>query len=466
MSTRIMVVDDEKSMCEFMQIMLSKEGYSVSADTSADKALQTLSKFQQSDNRIDLVIADLMMPEMSGIELLNKARIIDPALEFIVMTAFASVDTAIEALKNGAFDYITKPFQVDEIKIAVRKIEERKKIKSENRMLKQQLSSGFDTFITADPNTLKILRLAQKVANSDTTILILGDSGAGKEVLSKAIHSESNRSKKPFVSVNCGALPESLLESELFGHIKGSFTGAVKDKQGLFAAADKGTIFLDEIGETSPSIQVKLLRALEEKTITPVGGTKPVTVDVRIIAATNAKLEKMVKKGEFRPDLYYRLNVFPLTIPPLKDRPKDIPLLANFFVKRHCARMELPERNIDPQTMKLLKSYSWPGNVRQLENMLERAILLAKGESILPADLPELLEELNNTGTSSTTTILSNSIMNQAADLETIEKAYIYYVLSQTNWQKAKAAKLLGIDTSTLYRKIERYKLQVPESVK
>jgi len=466
MSTRIMVVDDEKSMCEFMQIMLSKEGYDVSADTSADKALQTLSKFQQSDNRIDLVIADLMMPEMSGIELLNKARIIDPALEFIVMTAFASVDTAIEALKNGAFDYITKPFQVDEIKIAVRKIEERKKIKSENRMLKQQLSSGFDTFITADPNTLKILRLAQKVANSDTTILILGDSGAGKEVLSKAIHSESNRSKKPFVSVNCGALPESLLESELFGHIKGSFTGAVKDKQGLFAAADKGTIFLDEIGETSPSIQVKLLRALEEKTITPVGGTKPVTVDVRIIAATNAKLEKMVKKGEFRPDLYYRLNVFPLTIPPLKDRPKDIPLLANFFVKRHCARMELPERNIDPQTMKLLKSYSWPGNVRQLENMLERAILLAKGESILPADLPELLEELNNTGTSSTTTILSNSIMNQAADLETIEKAYIYYVLSQTNWQKAKAAKLLGIDTSTLYRKIERYKLQVPESVK
>jgi len=466
MSTRIMVVDDEKSMCEFMQIMLSKEGYDVSADTSADKALQTLSKFQQSDNRIDLVIADLMMPEMSGIELLNKARIIDPALEFIVMTAFASVDTAIEALKNGAFDYITKPFQVDEIKIAVRKIEERKKIKSENRMLKQQLSSGFDTFITADPNTLKILRLAQKVANSDTTILILGDSGAGKEVLSKAIHSESNRSKKPFVSVNCGALPESLLESELFGHIKGSFTGAVKDKQGLFAAADKGTIFLDEIGETSPSIQVKLLRALEEKTINPVGGTQPVTVDVRIIAATNAKLEKMVKKGEFRPDLYYRLNVFPLTIPPLKDRPKDIPLLANFFVKRHCARMELPERNIDPQTMKLLKSYSWPGNVRQLENMLERAILLAKGESILPADLPELLEELNNTGTSSTTTILSNSIMNQAADLETIEKAYIYYVLSQTNWQKAKAAKLLGIDTSTLYRKIERYKLQVPESVK
>ena len=461
-----MVVDDEKSMCEFMEIMLSKEGYDVSYDTSADKALQTLDKVQQSDNRVDIVIADLMMPEMSGIELLNKARAIDSELEFIVMTAFASVETAIEALKNGAFDYITKPFQVDEIKIAVRKIEERKKIKSENLMLKQQLRSGFDTFITADPNVIKILRLAQKVANSDTTILILGDSGAGKEVLSKAIHSESNRSKQPFISINCGALPENLLESEMFGHIRGSFTGAVKDKQGLFAAADKGTIFLDEIGETSPSIQVKLLRALDEKTITPVGGTKPITVDVRIIAATNAKLEKMVKKGEFRPDLYYRLNVFPLIIPPLKDRPKDIPLLANYFVKRHCARMELPEKNIDPQTMELLKSYNWPGNVRQLENMLERAILLAKGESILPADLPELVEGSEDTVISSTTSILSNSIINQPADLETIEKAYIYYVLCQTNWQKSKAAKLLGIDSSTLYRKIERYKLEIPAAVK
>lgn len=466
MPARILVVDDEESMCEFMQIMLSKEGYEVTSDISANNALKVLDRAKKSENKIDLMIADLMMPEMSGIELLGKAKAIDPELEFIVMTAFASVETAIEALKKGAFDYITKPFKVDEVKIAVKKVEERKQIRNENKILKQQLRSGFDSFITNDSEVKKILELAQKVANSDTTVLILGDSGTGKEVLSKAIHAESNRNQKPFISINCGALPENLLESELFGHVKGSFTGAVKDKQGLFAAADSGSIFLDEIGETSLSIQVKLLKVLEDKTITPVGGTKPIAVDVRIIAATNAKLEKKVKQGEFRPDLYYRLNVFPLTIPPLKDRPNDIPLLANYFVKRHCAKMELPEKSIDPRTLELLKAYHWPGNVRQLENMLERGIILSKGESIMPSDLPELSDAKEATTAISTTSILANSIINQPADLETIEKSYIYYVLSQTDWQKAKAAKLLGIDVSTLYRKIERYKLQLPEGVK
>ncbi len=308
----------------------------------------------------------------------------------------------------------------------------------------------------------RILHLAKKVANSDTTILILGESGVGKEVLAKAIRSESNRADKAFVSVNCGALPENLLESELFGHVRGAFTGAVKDKQGLFAVADKGTIFLDEIGETSPAIQVKLLRALEEKIITPVGSTKSMCIDVRIIAATNANLEKRVKKGEFRPDLYYRLNVFPITIPPLRDRPADIELLANYFLKRHCARMEIPEKKIVPETMALLKSYSWPGNIRQLENVLERAIILAKGSAILPSDIPELVEksmENRITGVSSDSlTVLSKL----SPDLDTIEKAYIYYILSENNWHKSKVAKLLGIDTSTLYRKIERYGLQPP----
>jgi len=442
MPTHIMVVDDEDSMCEFMRIMLSKEGYDVTADTSAS--------------------ADLMMPEMSGIELLTKAKSIDVGLDFIVMTAFASVETAIEALKKGAFDYVTKPFKIDEVKIAIKKIEERKRIKSENLMLKKQLHCDFESFITNDPKVKRILHLAKKVANSDTTILILGESGVGKEVLAKAIRSESNRADKAFVSVNCGALPENLLESELFGHVRGAFTGAVKDKQGLFAVADKGTIFLDEIGETSPAIQVKLLRALEEKIITPVGSTKSMCIDVRIIAATNANLEKRVKKGEFRPDLYYRLNVFPITIPPLRDRPADIELLANYFLKRHCARMEIPEKKIVPETMALLKSYSWPGNIRQLENVLERAIILAKGSAILPSDIPELVEksmENRITGVSSDSlTVLSKL----SPDLDTIEKAYIYYILSENNWHKSKVAKLLGIDTSTLYRKIERYGLQPP----
>ncbi|MCP4583390.1 MAG: sigma-54-dependent Fis family transcriptional regulator [candidate division Zixibacteria bacterium] len=462
MSTRIMVVDDESSMCEFMRIMLAKEGYSVLADTSAQNALKTLQNSQKSTDKFDLVISDLMMPEMSGIELLSQAKSIDPKLDFIVMTAFASVETAIEALKKGAFDYVTKPFKIDEVKLAVKKIEESKKIKSENRMLKQQLSQGFEGFVSDDPKVKKILNLARKVANSDTTILILGESGVGKEVLSKSIHSESNRATGPFISINCGALPETLLESELFGHVKGSFTGAIKNKQGLFTAADGGTILLDEIGETSQTIQVKLLRMLEEKTITPIGDTKSQTVDVRIIAATNANLEVMVKNGSFRPDLFYRLNVFPITIPPLRKRPNDIMLLANYFIKRHCAKMEIAEKELAEDTLELLHTYKWPGNVRQLENMLERAVILTKGAAILPSDFPELADKSVNLKSTSSILTSQVSASGKQPDLETIEKAYIYFVLSQTKWQKAKAAKILGIDTSTLYRKIERYQLQMP----
>lgn len=461
MPTRIMVIDDENSMCEFMSIMLSKEGYEVTADTSPIKALEILSGTQGTTDKIDLVIADLMMPEMTGLELLSKAKAIDPSLDFIVMTAFASVETAIEALKNGAFDYVTKPFKVDEVKLAVKKIDERNRMKSENKLLKEQLRSGFETFITDDPAMKNIIQLARKVADSDTTVLILGESGTGKEVLSKAIHSESNRGKQPFISINCGALPETLLESELFGHVRGAFTGAVKDKQGLFAAASGGTIFLDEIGETSPAIQVKLLRMLEEKTITPVGGTKQLSVDVRIITATNADLEQKVKRTEFRPDLYYRLNVFPITIPPLRQRSGDIKLLAYYFVKRHCAKLEIPEKEIAAETMELLEKYKWPGNVRQLENVLERGVLLAKGEAIKPADLPELVEKATSAqgGHSATAPI---ALEKAEPNLESIEKAYIHYILFQTNWQKSKAARILGIDVSTLYRKIEKYGLTEP----
>jgi len=408
------------------------------------------------------------MPEMSGIDLLAKAKTIDPELDFIVMTAFASVETAIEALKKGAFDYVTKPFRVDEVKLAVRKIEESKKIKSENKILRQQLTGGFDSYITDDPQMKKIIELAKKVADSDTTILILGESGAGKEVLSKAIHFASNRKEAPFISVNCGALPESLLESELFGHVKGSFTGAIKNKDGLFKAADGGTILLDEIGETSAAIQVKLLRVLEEKTFTPVGDTKAHLVDVRIITATNANLENLVKTGIFRPDLFYRLNVFPITIPPLRERPKDIKLLANYFVKRHCAKLGIAEQEIAADTLEMLKAYHWPGNVRQLENMLERAVLLAKGKMIMPSDLPELSEkaDLKAADSGKFETLSGNYTdgQNSQPNLEMIEKAYIYFTLAENNWQKAKAAKILRIDASTLYRKIERYGLKAPES--
>ncbi len=452
-AARILVVDDEPSMCEFLRIMLGKEGYAVSLQTSASQALAELRQSARDPGkRFDLVVTDLMMPEMSGLELMSSSLKIDPGIDFIVMTAFGSIDTAVEALKNGAHDYITKPFKVEEIKIAIRKVIEQKRIKRQNEVLKENLSSGFDSFIGGSLAVVEIKRLAAKAAATDITVLISGESGTGKEVLARAIHSESNRSSGPFLSLNCAALPETLLESELFGHTKGSFTGAIKDKVGLFAAAADGTFFLDEVGETSPAIQAKLLRILEEKEFTPLGATKPQCVDVRLIAATNADLQERVGHGAFRADLFYRLNAFSIKIPPLRQRVDDIELLAAHFIRRHCAKLDMPEKTIAGPAMELLRSYGWPGNVRQLENILERTIMLCRESIIGQDDLPD--ELLNVTDIQSRTAHIAIG-----PDLEAMEKAYIYYTLSQTAWNKAQAAKILGIDLSTLYRKIERYGL-------
>jgi len=451
---KILVVDDEESMCKFMQIMLKKEGYCVSTSQDAPTALERI----KSEN-YDLVIADLMMPEMSGLELLSQAKSANPDLDFIVMTAFASVDSAIEALKKGAFDYITKPFKVDEIKIAVRKSLEQKEIVHENVQLKNELKTrfDFDCFIGNSPEIVKLKKMAEKISISDSTVLIQGESGTGKELIARAIHYHSPRSNKPFITINCAALPENLLESELFGHVKGSFTGAVKDKEGLFKVADGGTFFLDEVGMTSSAIQAKLLRALEEKEINPVGSTAPIKVDVRLIAATNADLEQEVKLGNFRADLYYRLHVIPLRIPPLRERKDDIKLLSSYFIREYCRKMQTEEKDITEETMKRLLSCKWLGNVRELENALEHAVLLSKGSQITVEDLPQDIKEGREidlvTETQPTTPML-----------ETIEKAYIFWVLNQTGWQKSKAASILGIDSSTLYRKIEKYKLKSPSS--
>jgi two-component system response regulator HydG len=452
---KIMVVDDEESMCNFMQIMLEKEGYKTVTSQDSKIALERIKK-----ENYDLVVADLMMPEMSGLELLSKAKSIDPDLSFIVMTAFASVDTAIEALKTGAYDYITKPFKVDEIKIAIKKCLEQKKIKHENIRLKQELKkkSDFDCFIGNSPEIIKLKKMAEKVARSDSTVLIEGESGTGKELIAKAIHYHSQRADKSFVTINCAALPENLLESELFGHIKGSFTGAIRDKEGLFKVADGGTFFLDEVGMTSPAIQVKLLRALEEKEITPVGGTTPIKVDVRLIAATNADLEQEVKLGNFRPDLYYRLNVISIRIPPLRERKDDIKLLTSYFIKKYCENMGIEKKSTSEETLKFLLSYKWPGNVRELENTIEHAVLLAKENQINLEDLPEKIKEPNPVE-------LVTDTKPSTPTLEAIEKAYIYWVLSQTGWQKSKAASILGIDSSTLYRKIEKYQLKSPIAI-
>lgn len=450
MPARILVIDDEDSMCNFMEIMLSKEGYEV--DT-AESGPEGLDKIRQT--KYDLVLADLNMPEMSGIEVLMELKSFKKDQDLIVMTAFASVDTAIEAMKQGAVDYITKPFKIDEIKLIIEKSINRRRLESENNQLKQQLRKGgsFDSFIGAAESVVRMKKLAAEVAASDSTVLIRGESGTGKDLIARAIHQHSPRSGGPFISINCAALPENLLESELFGHKKGSFTGAIKDKDGLFKVADGGTFFLDEIGNTSMAIQVKMLRVLEEKKITPVGDTKPLSVDVRLIAATNSDLEAEVKAGRFRADLFYRLNVIPIYIPSLRERPGDIELLAESFVRRFCTKSGCAEKGISAEAMEILRHYRWPGNVRELENTLERAVLLCKADCLRAEDLPEKIQSDD-----------SMPVVSEAEPasptLESIEKAYIHWVMSQNDGKKSAAAKVLGIDVSTLYRKIERYNLK------
>lgn len=454
MPQRILVVDDESSMCEMMRIMLGKEGYDVDTEQNSAKAVGRL-----ADKNYDLVIADLKMPEMSGLDLLDKAKEGNAELPFIVMTAFASVDTAIEALKKGASDYITKPFKIDEIKIAIRKTLETSQLKTENRQLRERLGDAlsFDRILGADPRMDEVKRTAGQAAASESTILIRGESGTGKDLLAQAIHEHSPRRERPYIAVNCGALPETLLESELFGHVKGSFTGAIRDHEGLFRAAEGGTLFLDEIAEISPAIQVKLLRVLEDKNVTPIGATSGRTVNVRVIAATNADLEASVASRKFRPDLYYRLNVIQIHLPPLRDRSDDIELLCGHFIKSSCERAGCPEKSLSPAAAALLKNYRWPGNVRELQNVIERAVVLSKGGSLDVSDFPEKMREAAPVSPAGE----SNP---ESPTLESIEKAYIYWVLNQTEWQKAKAASILGIDSSTLYRKINKYGFAGPKN--
>jgi len=447
---RVLVVDDEKSMCDFMEIMLTKEGYEVETANCGSDAVE-----KSEDRPYDLIIADMMMPGMTGLELLKEVKSRRPEQDFIVMTAFASVDTAIEAMKEGALDYITKPFKVDEIKLVINKSLNNKKLSKENEQLKKQINSSFsfDNFIGKTEEIVNLKKLAMRVAGTDSTVLIRGESGTGKDLIARAIHTASNRARGPFVTINCAALPENLLESELFGYKRGAFTGAIKDKDGLFKVADGGTFFLDEVGNTSMSIQVKLLRVIEDKQVTPVGDTKPFQVDVRLIAATNADLEEAAKAGKFREDLFYRLNVLPIHIPALRERHEDIPLLTEYFINKFCERANKDIKEISTAAMKALIEYHWPGNVRELENSIERAVLLCKGDSIELEDIPAKIQE------SGQVPVISQD-KPETPTLESIEKAYIYYIMDQTKGKKARAAKLLGIDSSTLYRKLEKYKLK------
>ncbi len=444
---QILIVDDEESLRSFMEIMLKKEGYQVTLSASGDEALAELDR-----SSYDLVVTDMMMPEMTGLELLGKVKQRESAPEFIIMTAFGSVDSAIEAMKLGAADYIIKPFNVEQIKLVISRTLDKGNLVRKYSAVKRELGHdiAFDKIIGASEPMQRAIKLARQVSQSDATVLLRGESGVGKDLMACAIHNCSGRSSKPFVTINCAALPENLLESELFGHKKGAFTGAVKDKEGLFQSADEGTLFLDEIGNVSMGMQVKLLRVLEDQMITPVGETKPIKVDVRLIAATNADLEADIDAGLFRHDLYYRLNVIQVDIPSLRERPEDIPVLAEFFIKKHCCRAGKQDKSLSSEAQALLKEYSWPGNVRELENSIERAVLLSKDAVIDAGDFSEKLRS------SETQSVLKQEEPSSPT-LQSIEKAYIYYTMEQNKGNKAKVAKILGIDSSTLYRKLERY---------
>ncbi len=445
---KILVVDDEQSMVQFLTALLRRDGYEVLAARSGPEALESV-----RDHSPDVIVTDIKMPGMDGITLLEKVKGIDESIPVIIMTAYASQKSAIDALNLGAFQYMEKHAKNDEIKLAVRNALEMRKVRSENSYLKRQLKKSHATkeIIGSSEQMMQVFKMVDKVAETDSTILIFGESGTGKELIAREIHYRSRRSTGPFVSINCGALPKDLLESNLFGHVKGSFTGAVRDQLGLFQVAEAGTFFLDEVGETQPATQVKLLRALQEREIIPVGGTKPIKIDVRLVAATNADLERDVREGRFRTDLFYRLNVIPVRLPPLRQRLDDIPVLADHFLKRFLGPNG--PKHLTKASLESLGRYHWPGNVRELENVIERAVILSDADEIDLCDLPEKVVR----GEAARGSLI---IDQPNMTLEELEREYILKVLEHTGWQKKRASDLLGINASTLYRKLQTYKAQ------
>ncbi len=445
----VLIVDDESAILDTLRILLRNEGFEPHTAHGGKQALDSLGAL-----RPDIVLTDLRMPSVGGVEVLAAAREADPDVPVILMTAQATLQSAMQAVNAGAFYYIQKPFGNDELIAILRRAAEHRELRVENKSLKQEIRrrdrSGHDRAVGSSKTWLDLLRLAETVAPTDSTVLLQGESGTGKEVLARYIHGLSGRADGPFLSINCGALPESLLESELFGHVRGSFTGAIKDKSGLFQAAADGTFFLDEIGETTPATQVKLLRALQHREVIPVGATDTVSVNCRLIAATNRDLEDDIKTGRFRSDLFYRLNVIAIHLPPLRQRREDIPLLAEHFLQRSGQVPGQTPKRLSPEALEVLQEYQWPGNVRELENALERAVILTPGERIGPDVLPERVTERK-----SEPLITARQPANPT--LEAVERAYITWVLQSVAGNKSRAAEVLGIDPSTLYRKLSRY---------
>ena len=445
----ILVVDDESGILQTLQILLKNEGFDVTTAQGGKAGLDAL-KAQAPD----IVLTDVRMPQVTGIDILAAVRQQDPETPVILMTAQASLQTAIQAVNEGAFYYIQKPFSNDDMVAICRRAADYRNLRAENKQLKQEIRrrerSGMVKPLGKSRAFSDVLRLSEQVAPTESTVLIQGESGTGKEVIARYLHELSPRNEGPFLSLNCGALPESLLESELFGHVKGSFTGAVRDKQGLFAAARGGTFFLDEIGEMSPATQVKLLRVLQEREAIPVGGTEAIPVDVRVVAATNRDLEEEIKRGRFRTDLFYRLNVIAIHLPPLRDRRDDIPIFVDAFLKRIAKEHGEEQKSLTPEALEVIMAYDWPGNVRELENALERAVVLVKGTSIPLSAVPEKITERKAEP-------LVTEVVRTNPTLEVIEQAYITWVLTAEGGNKTRAAEVLGIDPSTLYRKLSKY---------
>lgn len=450
---KILVVDDEKSMRDFLAIVLKKDGYYVATASDGEEAVGMVQK-----DIFDLVITDIKMSKLSGLEVLRAVKEMSPQTIVLMITAFASTETAVEAMKEGAYDYIMKPFQIDEVKLIIKNALERKKLQEENTRLRRELKdqAAFENIVGKGEKMQKVLDLVYKVADSNSNILIFGESGTGKELIARGIHFNSRRRDKPFVTVNCSALPETLLESELFGHMKGSFTGAVANKEGLFEVAHEGTLFLDEIGETSLAIQVKLLRVLQEREFRRIGGTKDIKVDVRIIAATNKDLEKAVAQGTFREDLYYRLDVIPVYLPPLRARLDDIPLLAEYFLQKFSQKLGKSIRSITPDSISLLMAQEWKGNVRELENVMERAVALATGDQITPQLLQECLQK-----PTPSREVLPTELPNEGMDLEhfigNMEKDLLLKALQRSKGIKKEAARLLGLNFRSFRYRLEKY---------
>ena len=442
---RILIVEDEDLMRELLTKILAGENYRIAEAASGEEALKLL-----QDQTFDLVLTDLRLKGMDGLQLLAEVRSQDPEIVVIVMTAYASVETAVDAMRKGAYDYITKPFINEEIRVMLRRALDQRHLSRENRHLKRELRERyrFESIVGNSEAMQKVYRLIEKVSAISSNVLISGETGTGKELVARAIHYNSDRCDRPFVAVNCGALTESLLESELFGHVKGAFTGAIANREGFFRKADKGTLFLDEISEVSQALQVKLLRAIQEREVIPVGGREPLKFDVRLIAATNKKLEDEVNRGAFREDLFYRINVISVPLPPLRERKEDIPLLVNFFLLKYAQRLGRPSVKMSREAMQVLVNYDWPGNVRELENMIERAVALCEGDLIEVTDLPEKLTQVK---------VAIRDLDEYEMTLDALEEQHIKKVLQKVGADKVKASQILGINLSTLYRKLARY---------